>query len=1761
MKFFGKTFFSLPFIKILNLFLKHLKFMTISLPLKALRNFFNQCFTLVVVLTSCLFLNTAVAQDDDDDDDFEYVVTPEEVNQLARDDVSVRLEPLGFGLMGDSIDPYTGTLVFNQMDVSIPGNSDLEVAIRRITSTAQMTNNQDLFFGDWILDVPNISTLTGSENRLLYSGASPISEEEIPHPTEDNWATKYYGWTSLRCTETHPSNRDIEVTLGPGTAENIPPSAWWEGIKLNIPGKGSQQLLRADISPMFTEFETSEKDVKLITKDHWLITCLDSVIASSDSAYEHWQGNNGGEGFVAISPKGTRYTMNRLIYTDADEYDNMPRQLAKVYATEVKDVHGNWVKYDFSNDGKLMKIYSSDDREITLSYYTNSHRIHTVTANNRTWTYAYNEITNFEGEVVRHVLHQVIQPDSNYWEFSLDFLKRTPGKGFCTTPSLTTNYVKHPYGVTATYDFSTIRHIRVDNERTGTPVSQPYTCPNSGEQYSIVGRSYNKTASVTRKTFSGPSIPTSTWQYKYSEYPTDERGEPLDWSVYKTTEMIDPEGNTTISYFHPMTFRSGGGGYGTDEQKALASQLKKKQRFDSNDTLLEEKVYSYTIGDHLGAVGIHEKTSHRYQEYPSYTAGIVTERDGDTYTQNYTYNTNQSSSTYSFGSPIEFESFSNVSTLPQRTVTTYAHKKEKWILNLPSSISVNGRQTFAAAYDDFGRTTWEDQYEHRVATFDYHDEDDYLGALKSFTDAEDRVTQYLDYYRGKPRVIKRADNSEDALEMDDNGWVMSQTDYRGYTTNYERDVMGRLTRIVPSKTQKNWNETSIDYYFGDEVRQTIRKGNAYEVVTYDNLFRPIEESNTDLVESRPVYITTEYNPLGQVIFKSTPSRSVNNDFGVASTYDGLQRLKAREVRAEENFLTQFNYLSNHRRQVIDPRGYATIRQYDGYKGPGKGALIRIEQPHDVTTVLHRNDWGQLYRLQQYGVQNGYSVNQSQYYYYDNRQRLCRHRTPEGGDTLYAYDDSGHKTSYATGMSYGTSCATPSGTSKVTLTLDSLARVERTDYASTTTPDTHHNYDGNGNLTSLERGGIDWTYTYDELNNLTSEVLEVDGRTYSTYYQYDTMGHMNSMTYPSGRVLPIETNYLGQVTDVTFASDAKYHPSGDLESMAYANSVSYSRTEDGRQLPDEIVHMAPAGIAAGYRYAWDENANLEQLTHLGASLSPANMTYDGLDRLVTADSLWGDGVISYDALGNIRLKEMGAETLNYSYDSKNRLESVTGALNYSFSYDSRGNTTSNGQRNFSFDYSNQMTSSESISFEYDGHGRRVKKSTGGSTDYFIYNKKGKLIHKVSGDEESQKDYVYLGDKLVAKVERVFGQDDIAAELDGQWTNEDSHQKAYRIRNYWIKGWSLNIENGDPAASGILDGWWSAMWFFDEVDDFFRIQNRWKNNEYLHIENGILESSAAPEEWFSSHWVLDPVEGVDSAYEGKVYRIQNRHDTNAVLNVENFQLTASYVPTNYHSAYWIIEHVNADESYHETVTYSHFDHLGSVVAETNDDGEIIGRHYYYPFGENLLDPSKNNEPGYTNHVFDEDLGLNYMQARYYDPAIGRFLSMDPQGFRPGMPDLFNRYAYAGNNPMNRVDPDGELWVQIAVVAGLAIGAIHVASEWGSSGTKNIQEGRAGAMADYEQGNAPSAESKAQIAKGGAQLGLAGQSASLGTELGKGGIPANRAKAILRGAGALIGGLLGSDDEKPDGQQEDEDDENNKDDDGEDEQGSNSNSNGDG
>lgn len=107
--------------------------------------------------------------------------------------------------------------------------------------------------------------------------------------------------------------------------------------------------------------------------------------------------------------------------------------------------------------------------------------------------------------------------------------------------------------------------------------------------------------------------------------------------------------------------------------------------------------------------------------------------------------------------------------------------------------------------------------------------------------------------------------------------------------------------------------------------------------------------------------------------------------------------------------------------------------------------------------------------------------------------------------------------------------------------------------------------------------------------------------------------------------------------------------------------------------------------------------------------------------------------------------------------------------------------------------------------------------------------------------------------------------------------------------------------------------------------------------------------------------------------------------------------------------------------EKVTIYLTDAQGSVVAETDAQGNVTYTAANRPYGTQVMGAPQAG-PGYTGHINDPNTGLVYMQARYYDPTIGRFLSSDPVSPDPGNLFNFGRYAYANGNPIRFADPFG-------------------------------------------------------------------------------------------------------------------------------------------
>ena len=114
-------------------------------------------------------------------------------------------------------------------------------------------------------------------------------------------------------------------------------------------------------------------------------------------------------------------------------------------------------------------------------------------------------------------------------------------------------------------------------------------------------------------------------------------------------------------------------------------------------------------------------------------------------------------------------------------------------------------------------------------------------------------------------------------------------------------------------------------------------------------------------------------------------------------------------------------------------------------------------------------------------------------------------------------------------------------------------------------------------------------------------------------------------------------------------------------------------------------------------------------------------------------------------------------------------------------------------------------------------------------------------------------------------------------------------------------------------------------------------------------------------------------------------------------------------------------------------------GDVVAMTDQNREVVATYEYDSWGNVLKNEVKgiavDNPFGYAGYMYDKEIGMYYLIARYYNPEHGVFLSVDPDPGDEDDPVTQNGYTYADNNPAMMTDPDGHAtW--LVVNAGFAL-----------------------------------------------------------------------------------------------------------------------------
>ena len=1129
-----------------------------------------------------------------------------------------RLEVFGDDFLGDAIDPHTGALVFSHTDVDLPGNSSLPVSLTRTRAGGfSYRDGVDAEFGDWTISVPRIKV--------------------------SSIVTK--GWVGQRCSQ--PAKNILNVYFDGKTFTQ--PHDYSNGIEMEIPGQGNQQVLDKNGVTIFPSHATK------VTKQHWYFTC----ITASD----------GGQGLLAHAPNGDTYRFDRF-YTLYEARLGMigtsplARDVNILAATEVKDVHGNWVRYQYDGANRLTSITANDGRAITLGYSGSSKLIRTVTANGEVWRYNYRRNTYTkalwmplaEYALTGQVLSAVTQPDGHSWSFNLDNMSASAapaGRGSCRELSHTVS-LTHPYGATGTFTLQDTEHRHfyekvtrrsescessdVGDERGGTR-------PSTRLDQDVT----TSTMAVVNKTVTGPSMTAATWSYSYEK----DQGPSWSSSDDRTnwTKVTAPDGYHV--YYHAWV------------GEPLSGKLVKKETYDrAGGQLLCREEHTYLKEMPIGNTYLLQPLD---ITTPIHTTKIVTTQSGDTFTQEYGFNTSHTSSAYSYAKPTMSSVKSNVSTTVRKTITEYSHNKSRWILALPKKQTINGRVVQENAYNSLGLKTSEKRNGALFASYGYHGDGNFSWAK----DANNRAFYASQYKRGTPQKVTRADSTSIYQYVDNFGRISSIVDANGKRITYSRDSMGRL---LSADLPDSWATVSHSYSFNGSPTHTITNANAQTIITYDAMFRPVLVATKDLLTNKTTYVNSRYDSAGREVFMSFPSTSVSSSNGIAKEYDALSRLTESRETVYPYAKTLTSYHSKHRRTETDALGNQTHYYHYGYDGADYQDVKSIHSPLGIYTDINKNVWGEITSIEQGGSQGQSSgdgssggstggegtlppgnpgdiiirppvniggpvssfsasddstysdgssdVSLTRYYYYNSQRRLCRISQADVGDTLYQYDASGWLTAYQKGASRGSHCAAPSGNGKVTLVRDAVGRITKRDFYHSLTPDITKTYDANGNVKTVNRGGVNWSYSYNSINLPTSESLAIDGRQYSLGYGYNSAGQITSMTYPTGKVINYNPDGLGRPRQANwggnyYANNIQYHANGQISRLSYGNGHTFQQTLNARQLPERLLTTKGGTKALDLTYRYDKRQLITSVTDAAISGNNRTMGYDALERLTSA----------------------------------------------------------------------------------------------------------------------------------------------------------------------------------------------------------------------------------------------------------------------------------------------------------------------------------------------------------------------------------------------------------------------------------------------------------------------------------------------------------------------------------------------------------------
>ena len=721
--------------------------------------------------------------------------------------------------------------------------------------------------------------------------------------------------------------------------------------------------------------------------------------------------------------------------------------------------------------------------------------------------------------------------------------------------------------------------------------------------------------------------------------------------------------------------------------------------------------------------------------------------------------------------------------------------------------------------------------------------------------------------------------------------------------------------------------------------------------------------------------------------------------------------------------------------VIDPNNVAVDFNYDSNNNVAsitdqlnKNIGFTYDASKNVTSVTN---------------QLGYTSR----YAYDSRfNRLSAKTDAKGNITSYSHDTQGNISTITNpdGSHIGMSYTAHGNVQSITDALNHTTTIGRDSYGRPTSitdalsRTSSLSYDTIGRMTAITNpANATYSYGYDTddallsrtdpLNNVTrysytpglfgqQRLLSslTDANNHTTNFGYDTKAHLASLTDPAGHTERYGYDNGGNLTSVTDNKGAtfalSYNNLSKVVSVAAPDasiSFSYDAASRMTSASDSAESLYFSYDAAGEVTAvgpLDSNLIIMPIAYASASGSGATSSSVRLAR--------GMGY-TYDANGNVLRKTLGnSYNWLYSYDSMNRpvlLTAQDGTL-FSFTYDAAGRRTHMDMgtaigADYGYDAANHLASITykrkadnaiiaSAAYTYDAAGNRTAMTDDFGAHSYGYDAASKLTSAI-----------YPSSGPLSGLSETFSYDAV-----GNRTQDASVSGYAYGANNQLTGNSAYSYSYD--ANGNMTG---RTRLADNASATFTYDSRNRMTSAA-VENG--------EVFTFTYDVMGRRLSKTVVHNGNTlssdYYIYDGADIIAVTDANRT------VKTVYTHGLGIDEHLMMKK---DTTDYFMLtDGLGSVIALTDQSGNIIERTQYQSYGtpvfENAVTGSTSawsttgNIYSYTGREWTAGLNLFYYRARYYDPNTGRFIQQDPAF----LSNLKNQYTYAEDNPFIFTDPYG-------------------------------------------------------------------------------------------------------------------------------------------